>query len=174
MEKNKPKTCPWHCIRSFKFTSLIMHIEQVAHVHQSDTDSQINLKPWKQPISHPKRLWSSAFETTLVLVINCFKKFTFSLPLEPSKHKLALYKSVRAAELSIYRVLIYTFQMGDYRTVVKHWGITLTLLHPSTLLLPFDGDPACLGGENYELSNKQTKAQKTFKCWLMGRYGANN
>lgn len=46
-------------------------------------------------------------------MINCCKKFTYSLPLEPSKHKLALYKSVRAAELSIYRVLIYTFQMGD-------------------------------------------------------------
>lgn len=46
-------------------------------------------------------------------MINCCKTFTYSLPLEPSKHKLALYKSVRAAELSIYRVLIYTFQMGD-------------------------------------------------------------
>lgn len=84
-------------------------------------------------------------------MINCFKKFTFSLPLEPSKHKLALYKSVRAAELSIYRVLIYTFQMGDYRTVVKRWSITVYYTHPSALLLPFDGIPSCLGGKNYEL-----------------------
>lgn len=50
---------------------------------------KINLKPGVQPISHPQRLRSSAFETTVVPVINCFKKFTFSLPLEPSKHKLA-------------------------------------------------------------------------------------
>lgn len=64
--------------------------------------------------------------------------------------------------------------MGDYRTVVKHWSITHTLLHPSTLLLPFDGVPSRLGGENYELSNKQTKAQKKFKSWLLWSYGANN
>lgn len=64
--------------------------------------------------------------------------------------------------------------MEDYRTVVKHWSITHTLLHPSTLLLPFDGDASCLGGENYELSNKQTKAPKKFKRWLLGEHGENN
>lgn len=38
-------------------------------------------------------------------MINCCKRFTYSLPLEPSEHKLTLYKSVRAAELSIIQSL---------------------------------------------------------------------
>lgn len=88
----------------------------------------MNLKPWKQPNISPKpvTILSLGLHSALVPVINCLKKFTFSLPPEPSKHKLALYKSVRATELSIYRVLIYTFQMGDYRTVVRHWSIKHT------------------------------------------------
>lgn len=72
------------------------------------------------------------FETKRVTVINCFKKFTFSLPLEPKKHKLALYKSVRAAALSVYRVMIYTFQMGDYRTAVRrseHHALSSSCAH---------------------------------------------
>ena len=80
---------------------------------------KINLQPCKAAIPHPRRLSSLTFDTTLVPVINCFKKFTFSLPLEPWKHKLELRKSVRGAELSIYRALIYTVQMGDYSTAVK-------------------------------------------------------
>ena len=60
------------------------------------------------------------------------------MPLESSKHKFVLYKSVKAVEFSIYRVLIYTFQMGDYRTVVKHSSITLynvqASVHPSIQL----------------------------------------
>lgn len=34
-------------------------------------------KTWKQPISHPKCLWSSAFEPGIVPVINCFKSLHF-------------------------------------------------------------------------------------------------
>lgn len=64
--------------------------------------------------------------------------------------------------------------MGDYKTVVRHWSIRHNLLHPSTTLLPFDGDPSCLGGEHYELPDKQTKAQKKFKSLLLERYSVNN
>lgn len=38
---------------------------------------KINGKTWKQPISHPKCLWSSAFEPGIVPVINCFKSLHF-------------------------------------------------------------------------------------------------
>lgn len=110
-------------------------------------------------------LCSSAFKTKLDPVINCFKKFTLSLPLEPSKHKLALYKSVRAAELSIYRVLIYTFQMGDYRTVVKHWSIIPYSIHPLSCF-PLKEFPQVLVVKNKEeksmsfVTNKQRQTEE--------------
>lgn len=88
------------------------------------------------------------------------------MPLEPSKHNLELHKSVRAAELSIYRVLIYTFQMGDYRTVVKCWSITVYSIHPLSCFPLMESPLFSLVKMMSFVTNKPKKAKEKFKCWI--------
>ena len=74
--------------------------------------------------------------------------------------------------MSIYRVLIYTFQMGDYRTVVKQWSITHTLLHPSAPATPLMEIPLVLAVNiTSVLTNKQ---KHKGNLSVLKRYGANN
>lgn len=136
---------------------------------------KINLKFWKQPISHPMQLWSSIFKVRLIPVIYRCKTFTYSLPLEPSKHKLALYKSVRAAELSIIQSLDLHIPDGRLEVCGEASCSTPSICPLSCFSLM--EIPLVFGGKktkkkkpnNFELCNTQTKTQKKSKCWLLGR-----